>query len=394
MSETNTRALESFTGADLEPYIHEVGLAKIDLLDVTSNHLQADINRSNELLRFIDREHYGIEIAPWINPITPKSHGFNCLTLDVFDKNTLVSKAMADPNIPDGCLNLIEDVDFIGSACDIDSIVSSKCVLGSFDYIISSHNFEHLPNPILFLQGCSKVLKPNGILSMALPDKRASFDYFRPHSITADWVAAYYEKRDRPSAQQLFAQTSLHSRFQQADREALCFSLGADPELVVPFETLKEAFHTWDNFQKSPDEIYRDVHCSVFTPSSFELILRDCEFLGLVDFDIRSISQNNGNEFYVHLENVAGTIRKRQTEREFYDRRKILLQKIGSEIAIDTTLSTAYSRLVRSLSNLNDQQAVRLEALEEQIVRLRKKTSKFNPFRWLARYGIQGVVRD
>ena len=226
------------------------------------------------MLRFIEKKHLGIEIAPWINSLASKAKGYNCLTLDVFDKERLISNALSDPNIPNELVNLIENVDFVGSACDIETIVSNKHRLGSFDYIISSHNFEHLPNPILFLQGCSKVLKSGGVLSMALPDKRVCFDYFRPHSITTDWLEAYFEKRTRPTAKQLFTQTALHSRYCREGNESLSFELSDDPENIVPFETLREAFQNWENFQKWPDETYRDAHCWTFTPSYWSCCYR------------------------------------------------------------------------------------------------------------------------
>ena len=44
----------------------------------------------------------------------------------------------------------IEKVDFIMSAQEIGSVEELK---GKCNYILSSHNLEHIPNPILFLKG-------------------------------------------------------------------------------------------------------------------------------------------------------------------------------------------------------------------------------------------------
>jgi SAM-dependent methyltransferase len=41
-----------------------------------------------------------------------------------------------------------------------------------FDYIIACHVIEHLPNPFGFIQQMTDLLKPEGILFLAVPDKR------------------------------------------------------------------------------------------------------------------------------------------------------------------------------------------------------------------------------
>ena len=152
------------------------------------------MDRREQIAKHISREMRGIEIAPWHSPIVPKREGYNCVTLDFFDTATLHQRAKDDPQVNDTLLERIEDVDIVGSAVDIKSLVEARGELGAFDYIISSHNFEHLPNPVKFLQGCSEVLKPDGMLSMAVPDKRGCFDYFKPYSTTADFVEAYLIK--------------------------------------------------------------------------------------------------------------------------------------------------------------------------------------------------------
>ena len=40
------------------------------------------------------------------------------------------------------------------------------------DYIISSHTFEHIDNPELALKECIRVVKPEGLIYIVIPDKR------------------------------------------------------------------------------------------------------------------------------------------------------------------------------------------------------------------------------
>ena len=50
----------------------------------------------------------------------------------------------------------------------------------SQDFVIANHFLEHCQNPIGALENMLRVLQANGILYMAIPDKRHTFDRNRP----------------------------------------------------------------------------------------------------------------------------------------------------------------------------------------------------------------------
>ena len=50
----------------------------------------------------------------------------------------------------------------------------------SLDFVIANHFLEHCEDPIRTLQNLLRVLRRKGILFMAVPDKRSTFDYARP----------------------------------------------------------------------------------------------------------------------------------------------------------------------------------------------------------------------
>ena len=50
---------------------------------------------------------------------------------------------------------------------------------GSLDFVIANHFLEHSQDPIGTLKNMFRVLKPGGVLYLALPDKRYSFDVDR-----------------------------------------------------------------------------------------------------------------------------------------------------------------------------------------------------------------------
>jgi len=53
---------------------------------------------------------------------------------------------------------------------------------GSYDFLLSSHNLEHIANPLKAVEDWVRVLKKNGVLLLILPDKRYTFDINRPYT--------------------------------------------------------------------------------------------------------------------------------------------------------------------------------------------------------------------
>jgi hypothetical protein len=157
------------------------------------------MGRLAKIRKNIDKSKKGIEIGPFHSPIAPKSEGFQTTILDFQSKDELIKKVKEINTIDPSALNLIEDVDVVGSASEIYELIQKLKIGGDFNFIISPHNFEHIPNPVKFLQGCSKLLESKGHLSMIIPDKRVTFDYFRPLSHTGSFIEAFLEGRDRPT---------------------------------------------------------------------------------------------------------------------------------------------------------------------------------------------------
>ena len=51
---------------------------------------------------------------------------------------------------------------------------------GSQDFVIANHFIEHCENPLLALESMLRILKSSGVLYLAVPDKRFTFDADRP----------------------------------------------------------------------------------------------------------------------------------------------------------------------------------------------------------------------
>ena len=203
-----------------------------------------------------------------------------------------------------------------------------------FDYVISSHNLEHLPDPIKFLKGCQDVLTPDGVLAFAIPDRRYCFDFYRPATDASEWLEAFYTGRTQPSPAQVFR----HSAFESLLDGRLAWSLPELTKYPEPTNNLMSAHQEWlsTTILDGAPPAYRDVHCWAFTPTSFELVLRDLQFLGVIHLEIVEVTQTNGFEFYAHLRNRPAQS-PTSTESEYATLRAELLRRTAreSEIAVD-----------------------------------------------------------
>ncbi|WP_250538459.1 MULTISPECIES: class I SAM-dependent methyltransferase [unclassified Caballeronia] len=288
------------------------------------------MDRRDSILKYVTKEERGIEIGPWFNPLAPKREGWQCLVLDVFDAATLKRRALDDPNVPDGAAVNIEDVDLVGSSTSIGDLVAGAGKAGAIDYIVSSHNFEHLPDPIRFLQGCAGVLKPGGMLSMAIPDRRACFDYFRPVTRLSEWLQAYIDRRERPSPAQNFDSCELFAHVDDENGSSYAFFRDGAPDRVSAFLDLEQVYAAWKTRHASDDIAYHDAHCSVFTPASFEMLIRDVAYLGLASFEVLEVF-DAGCEFHAHLRCTDATDALRPAG--YQTMRNALLRRIHDEAA-------------------------------------------------------------
>ena len=109
---------------------------------------------------------------------------------------------------------------------------------------------------------------------------------------------------------------------------------------------------------RAMDENYYDAHCSVFTPSSFELLIRDAAYLGLAPFEVVEI-HDDGCEFHAHLRMNRSTEELRPPNYE--QTRNSLLRRIQDEAA---ETSTKYQEMRPALKALGEANK-RIHQLEE-----------------------------
>ena len=281
----------------------------------------------------ISPDSFGIEIRPGHKPVAAKADGFSCLVLDDRSRERICEETRREsPDRPD-LAKRVETVDLLGRPAEILTLFQSfGGVPGTLSYIISAHNIEHIPDPVRFLSECQSLLAPGGSLFLTMPDRRACFDYFRPASTTADLIAAYLEKRTRPTWTQIFEHRSMACRLESEGRELTSFPLGTPPEALTPRRELLACFTEWKRQTESPDEVVRDAHCHTFSPASLRLVIEDLRFLGLVGLEIGEICQagEGDNEVYARLDAPLAPSAPLSPE-IFYERRHALLSRLRRE---------------------------------------------------------------
>lgn len=246
------------------------------------------MNRIEKALHMINRKGLGLEIGPSHNPIAPKKSGFNIEILDHATAEDLREKYKKHPvNIEN-----IEVVDYVWQGEPLNELIGKQ---SAYDYIIASHVIEHITDFASFLVQCESLLKPNGVLSLIVPDKRYCFDYFRWPSSTGDVLQAYTEKRSRHSPGTVFDYFSNVVKM----GEMIAWAQGTPADEFSYIHTFEQAKQLWKQAQTTND--YIDVHSWRFTPSSFKLILHDLNALGITQLTEVCSFDSTGCEFYITL---------------------------------------------------------------------------------------------
>lgn len=134
----------------------------------------------------------GLEIGPYNQPLITKLEG-NIEYLDFLTQEDLLKL-----NGPDDLQFSIPQTDYV-----VNDNHYSNYVKKQFDYIIANHVGEHVPNFIDFFCELEKLLKPGGILFIALPDKKFTFDKYRKDTDLSHFLYDYYQNIDEISKEHL-----------------------------------------------------------------------------------------------------------------------------------------------------------------------------------------------
>ncbi|HEV2740824.1 MAG TPA: glycosyltransferase, partial [Candidatus Elarobacter sp.] len=284
---------------------------------------EGQARRARVLLEGVDRAARILEVGPSYSPIAPKADGWMTTIVDHTTRTNLVEKYRHERDV---WVDRIEDVDFVWSDGSIADAVPAA-LHGTFDVVVASHVIEHVPDVIAFLRSTATLLRDDGTVILAVPDKRFCFDYFRPLATTAQVLEAHESGRTRHTRRTAFEQYAYSvnndgtGAWGQEAVANVTFALGFGTavDLLTAFDADREA-------------AYVDMHAWQFTPSSFQLIVLELARLRHLDWAVEHITPATGCEFQVRLR--RGGIEKAwaMSEDEFGARRLALLRGTLCEI--------------------------------------------------------------
>lgn len=267
------------------------------------------MTRAEIILRHINKNGQGIEIGPSYNPIAPKKAGFNVSIIDHVSREELVAKYTGHNVNVDN----IEEVDFVWQGEKYSELTGKNKY---YDWIVASHVIEHTPDLVGFLNNCDAILKDDGVISLAVPDKRYCFDRLRPITGLAKIIDSHYQN------------ATIHSPGTIAEYYLNIVSKAGNitwnintPGEYQFLSTQGDAIAKMKEVVK--ENTYIDAHNWCFVPHSFRLIIHDLFNFGLIPFQEVDFIPTGAFEFFITLSRRGKGINKSRVE---------MLQIIESEV--------------------------------------------------------------
>jgi predicted SAM-dependent methyltransferase len=227
----------------------------------------------------------GLELGPLSRPIVRAEEG-DIRYIDHASTEELRKKYIVNDghNVDD-----FVEISYVWNGGRLRDVINDGTI---FDYALASHVIEHVPDVVGWLDNILSVLKDGGILGLAIPDKRYTFDRYRKPTSAAIFVDHWMRQPKVHTSQQLFDHFSQVVKV--GNNEIMALFDGKDP--VTERHSTDEFALNIVRHVASTGE-YLDCHASVFTPRSLLEALKILIPLGLIEavvadfYDTRYYSQ-------------------------------------------------------------------------------------------------------
>lgn len=335
------------------------------------------MDRKQKLLAHVRRNGPGVEIGPSHNPTAPKREGFQVHIIDCLDQEGLQKKYRDHPVV----LENIEEVDFLWTGESYAELTGHR---HHYDWVIASHVVEHTPDLIGFLRECEALLKPDGVLSLAIPDKRYCFDYFRPISGLGRVLDAHAGRLTRHTAG-----TAAEFELNASKRDGVIAWSRAHSGRSVLTNSTSKARSTMEKVVRT--SAYQDFHAWCFTPHSFRLMMEDLFALEQISLREVAFFDTAGCEFFVTLGRQGTGTGLDRTELLEQISRELSEEHVRAEIERGEEILATERAAREAACTEHEQERTRHEAeaaaLRAEIHTLRSSLSWkcTKPLRWLER---------
>ena len=198
---------------------------------------------------------------------------------------------------------LLEEVDYVCGDSKLSSKIPPEI---KFDLVVSSHNIEHQPDLVSHLRSIGDILNDDGLVIYGIPDKRATFDVYRPHTVTSDTLLAFLDGRTTISPKSFFDELSKRTADRPAPVDINDKSMAFTGDTIRAYEELVK-YLNGDKIE------HLAAHCWTFTPSSFKIILMELYMIGLTKLMPIWMSPRLGNTFLCFSEKRKRTFSELST---------------------------------------------------------------------------------
>lgn len=336
------------------------------------------MNRTEKMLEGLDlRTAVGLEVGALDNPIVPPDSP-GIFYVDHVDTAALREKYKEHPLVK------LEKLVEVHGVWGEKTLAEAAAAVVPVDFFVASHVIEHVPNLIGWLQEIATVLKPNGHVRLAIPDRRFTFDLLRRETGIAEVLAAHFAKARVPQVPQLVD----HMENVAKVDAALAWAGTLDREAVEKHHSAAEMLEVVNDALQNGN--YHDVHCWVFTPHSFAMLMGRLADLGYHSFACHRFhdTERNTYEFFVSMEQVSEFAAAAATWRAL----AVQIEKVASIEASRIAAAAAESaaavvrepleqKLALSQGDIENlrleiqRQQAQIEALNATIAEIKKSTS-------------------
>lgn len=243
----------------------------------------------NDLIRHLPLERKGLEISPLFRPGLLKTQ-YNVDYTDYLPTRELQYR---EKGHPDG--HKVVELDFVWNPFKR----LKHCTKTRYDYVIARHVWEHVPNPIGWLEQVLEVCKTGAIITLVLPTKYNPIDFLRSETDISEIVAAYLEDRKTPSARQIF-DAFYHRKITPLPINKTLYTAEEVRKMPHHYSFIKSLGRAYSGYKRP---VYIDIHCSIFNLKTLPKIIWELRELGFLNVEVieTSSAKEDAAEFFIKL---------------------------------------------------------------------------------------------
>jgi len=230
----------------------------------------------------------GLEVSPDMNPIVRTTSNVSMEYLDVCSTQELRDRALDRGR----ALSDVPDIDY---HLEYHRPIS-ECVKGNkYDFVVSSHVIEHIPNLIGHFEQVNDVLVPNGLYAFLVPDKDLCFDTLKSATSLGQLIEAHIERHTIPPISSMV--NEFYYGVKRGDKGAWSIH---DKE---PFRPKYPQYKKLIKNIVSNSEQIKNWHGHIwsFTPRTFQILYQELVNLDLVKLELEDVIATEHMEFIVLL---------------------------------------------------------------------------------------------